>query len=345
VTSSLPAVNKGQKADYIIHAALHSEKTSPCFGNSSRLDSIMLPTSEKIVWFYNFPHGRFANAVFQYMFSEYIKNSRPYQVVLGSSITNVDLNQGLWDLFNLPHVNKIFESVTISDQIHSIFLGENRNINPDKDIEIIDSYFSTYAGKKILAVDGFFQYDTNQIKQNKRYHKAFIEKLSQQNFETQFQREIQKFQADLARWSETYLIGIHVRRGDYVNLKDSHVYFPLNLESALTKIAKILKLNRIENWKIYVATDDLTFCETYFAEKNIAIETSKTVFSLKNENDALIADLAALAHSNLVIASNSSFSLLACMLNIRGTMFLRQENRDGEILPFDPWRGPVLYGL
>jgi hypothetical protein len=306
----------------------------------------MSTNSEKIVWFYNFPHGRFANAVFQYMFSEYIKNSRPYQVVLGSALPNLDLNQHLWDLFDLPDITQNLENISGSDQIHSIFLGENRNINPDMDLEIIDSYFSTYSSKKVLAVDGFFQYDTNRIKQNKGYYKAFVDKLSQQNFETHFQKRVQKVQADLStRWCDTYLIGIHVRRGDYVNHQNSHVFFPLNLESVLDKIKKILKVSRIENWKIYVATDDPLFCEKYFSEKNVSIETSRTVFFPNNGNDALIADLAALAHSNLVVASNSSFSLLACMLNNTGSIFLRQEKKDGEILPFDPWGGPVLYGL
>ena len=46
----------------------------------------------------------------------------------------------------------------------------------------------------------------------------------------------------------------------------------------------------------------------------------------------------------MLIASNSSLSILTSLLNDKGSVFWRQKS-DGITISFDPWSTPILLGL
>lgn len=296
--------------------------------------------SQKTIWFERFPFGLFANACFQILFAEYLKNCG-FQVFFGGDRLR-ERGKFISDLFHLP----------INDQLrpngHVLFLGEGKGRiqGPSQSIDVINEYFKKHSCQ-ILSIEGYFQFDSTTVRADSNYKAAF-----EQNFaidygvNNQFQRILKKYNKKMIDAAE-YLITIHVRRGDYVRYASSSdwqhkVFYTLDLEVVLSKLQDYLNVNRISKYSIYVATDDLNFCKRFFSENNINILTSED-FIDDEQHDSLLIDLAAMTAANMLIASNSSMSMLGAMINNRGRVFWRQD-AEGSLVSFDPWSTPILFG-
>ena len=155
-----------------------------------------------------------------------------------------------------------------------------------------------------------------------------------------FKREVKQYYEKI---DVNYLITVHVRRGDYLNHARSEnwtkeVFYTLDLDIICKAIQQYVESNRIKDFTLYVATDDLDYCKAFFQDKGLQIVTSENFFG-----DSLIVDLAAMAKAKLLICSNSSLSILGSMINNKARVFWRQTN-DGKCISFDPRSTPVLYG-
>ena len=123
------------------------------------------------------------------------------------------------------------------------------------------------------CLDGYFQsakYFDNIDKSHFRFKQSVLDKLPKFNKKT---------------------IGIHVRRGDYVNNPN---YVNLPITYYLTALFKI------KNWKDYqivICTDDTYYCQTHFECLDAYISKGSA-----------IEDLALLSTCDYLILSNSSFS-------------------------------------
>ncbi|QWD06444.1 hypothetical protein G6719_03940 [Polynucleobacter paneuropaeus] len=305
--------------------------------------------TKKIVWFDNFPNGRFANALFQYIFAKYIEETTDYQVIIGSPHKNI--SEFPWILFDLPNHFESIHQFQIKRLTTPLLLGGNRSISPEKDREKIITYFQS-SSQQALNVDGYFQYDTQQIKLTPEYKAIFEKYLSlTSNPITPFQNYIKNSQKHLRKiiYGKT-LISIHVRRGDYLHFAScgdwrQDVFYPLHLENVLGRIREYLVNNCITNGVIYIASDDLPYCKQFFQDKGISILTNEDILKneYKTEFNRLIMDIAALASSDLFIGSNSSLSIMAALLNETGRVFWRP-TKNGDINSFDPWSTPILFG-
>ena len=301
------------------------------------------------VWFPNYPPGRFANAAYQFLFAQYLKRKYNCEVILGNSSRSV--SEFPWTIFGLADHNIELSKLSINQNVDIVMLGTDRSLAPNSDVEFIVNYFKN-SSNNILAVDGYFQYDTNLIVNDTEYKAVFDRYLSLKESNTPFQKIIAGYSNQLKEnFSGRYLISMHIRRGDYIEIANQnggdHPYFyTLNIENSLLKINQFIKENRIANAIIYVATDDKEYCKNYFTTRGIDIITSEDFLS-NNKYDSssdLLVDLAALVSSRLLIASNSSLSILASLLNESAAVFWRQ-TKEGEIISFDPWATPVLFGL
>jgi len=291
---------------------------------------------KNIIYFNNFPNGRLANAAFEFLYAKYLEKLG-FKVIIGAPNhpPEVDI---FWKLFDLPNNNHYF-SVE-----HSIFLGEERAFGPEISIQKIKEHFKNYPGS-ILCIDGYFQFDTNKILEDSDYFMTFETNLGL-NFEptNTFQKIIGTYKKKI---ESNYLVTIHVRRGDYLYFVKSgdwreKVFYVLNLDNVLEKLQKYITSNRIKNLVVYIASDDIDFCKNYFTSKNIKILTSEDFIERRVDNP-LMVDLAAMTAANMLIASNSSLSILGAMINNRGKVFWR-EDIHGELTSFDPWSTPILYG-
>lgn len=288
------------------------------------------------IWFHKFPEGRFSNAAFQLVFARYLEKLG-YNVIFGNVNSPNDYSLP-WDLFNITA-----NSISYSSK-HELFLGEDRQFGPSESIRAINLHFVRYPNS-VLCINGYFQFDTSQIKSDPYYYMAFVETLGLvRERGNPFQIMLKKYY-DMIKSS--YLVTIHVRRGDYndfTNLEGwfSKVFYLLDLDNVICKLENYLKKNRIQNHLIYIATDDLEYCRNYFKMKGIKIVTSKDYIRDSDDN-SLIIDLAAIAAANMTIASNSTVSILGSMINDQGKVFWRQD-ANGDLISFDPWGTPVLYG-
>ncbi|QWC97591.1 hypothetical protein G6729_04000 [Polynucleobacter paneuropaeus] len=306
-------------------------------------------SAKKVVWFDNFPNGRFANAVFQYIFAKYIEETTDFEVIIGSPHKNI--TEFPWILFDLPNHFERIHQFQAKQNISSMLLGGNRCDSPEKDKEKIVTYFQS-SGQVALKVDGYFQYDTQQIKSLPEYRKIFKKYIStNSNPVTPFQYFIKNSQRYLRKKiGDKTLISIHVRLGDYLHFTNcgdwrQEVFYPINLEKILDKVCEYLVNNRINNSVIYIASDDLPYCKKFFDAKGISIVTNEDILKTEyqTEFNILMMDVAALSSSELLIGSNSSLSILSSLINEQGRVFWRPMS-NGDISSFDPWSTPILYG-
>ncbi len=296
------------------------------------------------VWFSNFPNGRFANAAFQFWFATYLKKMRDYEVIIGHPERPVtDLP---WVMFNLAdHTQAV--GLLPSDLIPaSMQLSLDRSESPESDLFKIDQHFRIHPGT-VLNVDGFFQYDTGSMSLDPDYLRVFESHLAPgERSNTSFQHIIWRHQQTVREaFADSFLVGIHVRRGDYLAY-NNELFYTIELDQVVEQLQSLFTRDHIFNPAIYVATDDPAYCKQYFSAKDWQITTSQDLLKTGaiSDVDHMMLDLAALASAQLMVTSNSSFSMLSALMNQRARIFWRQ-SQQGQLVSFDPWSTPVLYGM
>ncbi len=300
--------------------------------------------SQNTVWFSSFPNGRFSNSVFQYWFATYLQKQSAHELIIGSPQRSS--SELPWTMFDLPDHQQKISTLPVGQVISKTLLADDRSSPPSSDLKKIDDFFQVNPGS-VLSVDGFFQYDTGLMARDSAYFSVFNEYLAPSaNSKTSFQKIIWQYQQQINQlFKDKYLAAIHVRRGDYLRESDD-IFFTLDLDQVVAQLKAFLLRDHIQDPVIYVATDDPDFCQQYFADKGLSINMSRNLFNAESRNDVsdLMLDIAVLASSQLLVASNSSLSLLAALMNQRARMFWRQ-NKEAQLVSFDPWNTPILYGI
>jgi hypothetical protein len=304
--------------------------------------------SKNVLWFWNFPHGRFGNAVFQYLFARYAEKQLSCEIVLGGGEKGDCALP--WALFDLDDYSTRVAEISKSGKIPKKKLGEIRSRSPQHDIDEIREHFAAHPGST-LGVEGYFQYDTRFFFQDPAYASIFHKYLHPKEAEgNTFQRILAHTTEQINKVLAGHLIALHIRRGDYLDFsqasKHTHpIFYPLDLDKICEFLSRYVKAHRIDSPIVYIASDDLVFCETYFAAKNINIVTRGNLLSReqKSELNELMIDLSVLSASRLLISSNSSFSMIAALINTKARAFVRQ-TPDGKLIAFDPSATVVLMG-
>jgi hypothetical protein len=299
---------------------------------------------QNTVWFSSFPNGRFSNSVFQYWFATYLQKQTEHQLIIGSPQRSS--NELPWTMFDLPDHQQIISTLPVGQVVTKILLADDRTSPPASDLKKIADFFQANPGS-VLAVDGFFQYDTGLMSRDPAYLAVFNEYLAPSaQYKTSFQRIIGQYQQQVLQlFKDKYLAAIHVRRGDYLRESDD-IFFTLDLDQVVAQLKAFISRDHIQDPVIYVATDDPDFCQQYFTDKGLNINMSRNLVDAEKRNDVsdLMLDIAVLASAQLLVASNSSLSLLAALMNQRARLFWRQ-NKEAQLVSFDPWNTPILYGI
>jgi hypothetical protein len=302
------------------------------------------PPDRNTVWFSNFPNGRFANAAFQFWFATYLKKKRDYAVIVGHP--DRPASDLPWRMFGLENHAQAIDLLPCEPPPAFMQLSLDRSESPESDLLKIDQHFRTHPGT-VLTVDGFFQYDTGSMALDPEYRQVFENHLAPtENSKTPFQQAIWRYQQTIRQaFKDSFLVGIHVRRGDYLAYNND-MFYTLNLDQVVTQLQSLLTRDHILNAAVYVATDDPEYCREFFSVNDIQITTSQDFLASESSTavEHMMLDLAALASVQLMVASNSSFSMLSALMNQQARIFWRQ-SQQGELVSFDPWNAPVLYGM
>jgi hypothetical protein len=265
-------------------------------------------------------NGRLGNQFFQLLFLQLLND------------TGVDLafrrNQ-LSDLIGV-RPGQLVDDACTTLQLEQL---TDRGSDPNHLIRLIQQYAQTQIGNRI-DIGGYFQYDTFSYRQ--------IEKKIVDSFQSSiFRANTTTVQYLLRIANEHDLIGIHIRRGDYLKHTSSHPYFWIHdLSHTLQLIGQILHIGA-RKVVVYLASDDLPYAEGLFNSRQIPF-ISRSFFSNLNGLEGELLDLCGLAFSRVLFISNSTFSVAASMLSINGASFFRPLDRSGKMAPFLPWNSKVL---
>lgn len=305
-------------------------------------------TARNIIWFKNFPNGRFGNSIFQFIFAKYAECALHCDLIFGET-TELALH-GIGYLLSIGNQDAKFSLLNGKTIYQTLFIGEQRTTGPDPDLNKIEQHFRDYPNT-VLVVDGYFQYDTKFFTGDDLYSKLFHEYISphSDNKRTNFQSAVAAYIDQLDHISDGYFVGAHIRRGDYVDHhKDGNLpyFYTIDLEKCTYLMKEYLSLNRISKPIVYIASDDIIHCNGFFQANGINSVTRKyfTNTLVLDEINEMLIDMAVLIKSQVLICSNSSFSIICSLLNRRARTFLRPK-LSGDFVSFDPRNTTVLYGL
>ena len=131
---------------------------------------------------------------------------------------------------------------------------------------------------------------------------------------------------------EEYSVGIHVRRGDYLNEPDFRGICSENYYQKC--ISSILSENPTP--KFYIFTNDAEWCESHLVPMTGKDRTN--IVSINRGKDSY-KDMFLMAYCKALIIANSSFSWWGAYLNTRAEKVYAPDpwvNRDAEIDIYDP---------
>lgn len=270
-------------------------------------------------------NGRFGNQFFQYTFLKVYEKIFDLQVETPKWIGNY--------LFNArdPLVNKSYP--VVSDSMFNKWCNNNF-------IGTIDEKAFLSASAPFTNVDfwGYFIFNTRAYLPYKDYILSLYKPLRM--FESFLQKGL-----EILRAKGKTIIGIHLRRGDYLYYKNTDskaVYYvtPTSLYKEL--LAQIWP--ELEKPVLFIASDDLDSVIQDFSEYNPI--TSNDLFD-RNEINKLFPqcdfypDFYLLSKCDVMAISNSSFSYSASMLNVNCKSFYRPVYKTKSLIPYDPWNSTI----
>jgi hypothetical protein len=261
--------------------------------------------------------GRFGNQFFQLLFFHILSENFNFNIKLPE-----------WDnqfIFENHYFDKPLENNTIYN-LESIYKRSD-------DLEVIVNLITPLLKQSpnVFDIVASFQYNTDKLYQ---FRNILFDKFIFSNSALKIQKEFINFKKN------TNLISIHWREGDYNNFNNSHPYFwKPDINKLLSEIKKLVEISGKET-NLYLASDSPDFVMNFLQNENITVLTSKNFTN--NENEFLIWDFIALVECDLLVASNSTFSIAASLLNNKAKIYSRSTSPTSEFCSFLPWRTQIL---
>lgn len=180
---------------------------------------------------------------------------------------------------------------------------------------------------------GFYQFDTSNFAPYKDYFQSLFTPTHQIN------AHMENGRSKLLSRGKT-LVGLHIRRGDYVKYKNSDrkkVFFLAPTSWYKNWLSSIWA--NLDNPVLFIASDEIDAVVPDFSEYNPV--TSKDLYG-PFPRAAFYPDFYLLTQCDIMAISNSTFSFTASMLNKRAGSFLRPDIDAGKLITYDPWASPPL---
>ncbi|MDF2669030.1 MAG: methyltransferase FkbM family [Paenibacillus sp.] len=200
---------------------------------------------------------------------------------------------------------------------------------PDKEVLL------TARKPLVTNVDfwGYFQFHTRYYAPYKEYFRYLYTPVPQ------VQERVEKGIKELRAIGKT-LVGLHIRRGDYLLRQNHEVYGKLHFPAPCEWYKKWLEAiwGTLVKPVLFIASDEPDTVLSHFSEyKPIR---SRELFTAYSEEDFYL-DHYILSHCDRLAISNSTFSFTASMLNSTATVFVRPDLEAQRLVAYDPWNSPV----
>jgi hypothetical protein len=282
--------------------------------------------------------GRFGNQLFQYAFLRICGKNSGAKVECPPWI-----GQALFGHNDSPISQRLSPGVERREQGENLF----------DDIPEFIPYLEKLAGAEscrvgveslengLINVDlwGFFQIPTQFLRPNKDYFRTLFQPVS--DLKSALEDGL-----NLLHSKGKTIIGIHVRRGDFITVPMAGFTLVVPSKWWLDWLEQIW--GELENPVLFLCSDDLDsiihdfekFCPVTSRDLNVKLPEN-----FKDLNIEFYIDFFMLSNCDIVGTSNSIFSFVACMLNERGKKFVRPHwDFSTKFTEFDPWNSePLLY--
>ncbi len=171
---------------------------------------------------------------------------------------------------------------------------------------------------------GWFCHESSTISHKKDWIRSIFK------YRDHLRRDLAMWRANLIPQGKK-LIAIHLRKGDFGS--DTHWIAPS--QWYLT----VLKEYNFEEYELYLATDDESSFHD-FSDYRPSLASDITDWPSKLD---FIFDFYMLQMADVVLTSNSTFSITAAMLNENAQTFMRPDRSVGALVEFNPWNTPILF--
>ena len=196
------------------------------------------------------------------------------------------------------------------------------------------------TGLSNVDIWGFFQFHTRYLQPHQQYFRSLFQPVS--DLKSALEDGL-----SLLRSKGKTIIGIHIRRGDYIT--ESRVGFTLVFPTKWYCEWLDQKWDELEEPILFLCSDDLdtVICDfdrfSPVTSKDLEVELPER---LKDLDIEFYIDFFILSKCDVVVTSNSNFSFVACMLNERAKMFVRPHwDFSSKFELFDPWDSDPLLWL
>lgn len=283
--------------------------------------------------------GRFGNQLFQYAFLRICAEKSGAKVECPPWI-----GQTLFGHNDSPISKRLPPAVERRDVGESLF-----DVIPEfiPYLEKLAGAKSSRVGSEVLEtglanVDlwGFFQFHTRYLKSHQQYFRSLLQPVSDL-------RVALENSLNILRSKGKTIVGIHIRRGDYIT--EPRVGFTLVFPTKwyCDWLAEIW--DKLENPVLLLCSDDIDSIIDDFdkfsplTSKDLEVKLPERIKDIDIE---FYIDFFMLSNCDVVVASNSNFSFVACMLNERAKMFVRPRwDFSMKFAVFDPWDSDPLLWL
>ncbi|RCW43016.1 alpha-1,2-fucosyltransferase [Paenibacillus prosopidis] len=256
-------------------------------------------------------HGRFGNQVLQYGFLKIYASRYSLKVK-----THPWIGQYLFGHQD-PPVTRKYPILTSSD------------ISKIKTNKLLGSKNPPFVN---VDLQGQFMMHANRYKPYKKLFRSLFQPTPG------IYDQVNKGMLELRKRGKT-VVGLHVRRGDFLNYKNHPRNFPVPTSWYIKWLKQIWPT--LENPVLFIASDDLDSVLSKF--KRYRPVTSSDVienFPKKPKyhrlNPSFYPDFYILTQCDHLAISNSTFSFAASLLNKRCKSFMRPHMKR-KLVPFQPW--------
>jgi hypothetical protein len=282
--------------------------------------------------------GRFGNQLFQYAFLRICAHKTGARVACSPWIGQV-----LFGHHDAPIAERLPPAIEYQGLTESLF---------DKIPEFIP-YLEKLAkakssrigpealelGLSDVDVWGYFQFHTQTLRPYQRYFRSLFQPV--EDLESTLLDGLK-----ILRAKGKTIVGIHVRRGDYIT--EPRLGFTLVVPAKWYCEWLETIWGELEDPVLFLCSDDLDSILPDFnkfspvTSQDLNIQLPARMKDLEIE---FYVDFFLLSHCDVVCASNSVFSFVACMLNERAYKFVRPHwDFSSKFTAFDPWDSePLLW--
>jgi len=261
--------------------------------------------------------GRFGNQFFQLFFFHILKD-----------LLNCPISLPVWTGQSV-FKNHNFPDVTTVEKIFDLEGAYSRALGPEHTVDLIRSL--AISRPQIIDITGSFQFHTATLYKHR-------DVLTDKFIYTTEANEIGSI-IDVIKESGQ-LIAVHWREGDYNDFSNQHPYFwKPSIEQLLVALRDALKITGSGS-QIYLASDDSSKLFEILKKEGFKVICAEQIS--QNGANPFLLDFLALVKSDLLVASNSTLSVAASLLNKNAKIFLRTDSPKGKFKDFSPWHTEVL---